>query len=36
VISSGKSDTDAIQRKLEQLLDGSLMFWCDVDVQIYQ
>lgn len=28
--------TDAIQRELERRLDGSLMFWCDVDVEIYR
>ncbi len=28
--------TDAIQRELESRLDGSLMFWCDVDIAFYR
>ncbi len=28
--------TDAIQRELENRLDDSLMFWCDVDVAFYR
>jgi hypothetical protein len=28
--------TDAIQRELENRLDNSLMFWCDVDIEFYR
>ena len=28
--------TDAIQRELENRLDGSLMLWCDVDIAFYR